>query len=97
MKHLLLGLFALLLVPFSFAEEEEEMEEVVVTGSRLGVTEQSSTSPIKIIDREDLEDLAVTSIGDFLQDLPQNAGGLNAQNNNGGNGNGFNGFNGYGR
>ena len=27
------------------------MEEVVVTGSRLGVTEQSSTSPIKIIDR----------------------------------------------
>ena len=86
MKHLLLGLFALLLVPFSFAEEEEEMEEVVVTGSRLGVTEQSSTSPIKIIDREDIEDLAVTSIGDFLQDLPQNAGGLNAQNNNGGNG-----------
>ena len=86
MKHLLLGLFAMLLVPFSFAEEEEEMEEVVVTGSRLGVTEQSSTSPIKIIDREDIEDLAVTSIGDFLQDLPQNAGGLNAQNNNGGNG-----------
>ena len=86
MKHLLLGLFAMLLVPFSFAEEGEEMEEVVVTGSRLGVTEQSSTSPIKIIDREDIEDLAVTSIGDFLQDLPQNAGGLNAQNNNGGNG-----------
>jgi len=86
MKHLFLGLFALLLVPFSFAEEEEEIEEVVVTGSRLGVTEQSSTSPIKIIDREDLDDLAVTSIGDFIQDLPQNAGGLNAQNNNGGNG-----------
>ena len=34
MKHLLLGLFALLLVPFSFAEEEEVIEEVVVTGSR---------------------------------------------------------------
>ena len=46
MKHLLLGLFALLLVPFSFSEEEEVIEEVVVTGSRLGVTEQSSTSPV---------------------------------------------------
>ena len=39
MKHLFLGFFALLLVPFSFAEEDAEvMEEVVVTGSRLGVT-----------------------------------------------------------
>ena len=65
---------------------ESLVEEVVVTGSRLGVTEQSSVSPIKIIDRADLEELAVTSVGDFLQDLPQNIGGLNAQNNNGGNG-----------
>ena len=63
---------------------ESLVEEVVVTGSRLGVTEQSSVSPIKIIDRADLEELAVTSVGDFLQDLPQNIGGLNAQNNNGG-------------
>ena len=31
MKHLLLGLFALLLVPFSFAEEEEEIEEAPQT------------------------------------------------------------------
>lgn len=65
---------------------ESLVEEVVITGSRLGVTEQSSVSPIKIIDRADLEELAVTSVGDFLQDLPQNIGGLNAQNNNGGNG-----------
>ena len=84
-------MFALISPSFASAEEAgeaevEEIEEVVVTGSRLGVTEQSSTSPIKIINREEIEDLAVTSIGDFLQDLPQNIGGLNAQNNNGGNG-----------
>ena len=87
----LAALLAMAVAPVASAEEAsgdeaEEIEEVVVTGSRLGVTEQSSTSPIKIISRDEIEDLAVTSIGDFLQDLPQNIGGLNAQNNNGGDG-----------
>jgi outer membrane cobalamin receptor len=69
------------------AEDQEEMlEEVVVTGSRITRSNVDSTSPITIIGRSEIEELAQTSIGDFLQDLPENVGGLNAQNNNGGNG-----------
>lgn len=67
-------------------EEEAEIEEVVVTGSRIERSNVDSTSPITIIGRTEIEELAQTSIGDFLQDLPENVGGLNAQNNNGGNG-----------
>lgn len=67
-------------------DEEQEIEEVVVTGSRIVRSNTDSTSPITIIGRTEIEELAQTSIGDFLQDLPENVGGLNAQNNNGGNG-----------
>ncbi len=68
------------------AEEDAAMEEVVVTGSRIARSNTDSVSPITVIDRSEIEELAQTSIGDFLQDLPENIGGLNAQNNNGGNG-----------
>ena len=67
-------------------EEANEVEEIVVTGSRIARSSADSDSNISIISRQELEDFAVTSIGDFLQDIPQNVGGLNAQNNNGGNG-----------
>ena len=67
-------------------EEANEVEEIVVTGSRIARSSADSDSNISIISRQELEDFSVTSIGDFLQDIPQNVGGLNAQNNNGGNG-----------
>ena len=67
-------------------EEANEVEEIVVTGSRIARSSADSDSNISIISRQEIEDLGVTSIGDFLQDIPQNVGGLNAQNNNGGNG-----------
>lgn len=67
-------------------EEANEVEEIVVTGSRIVRSSADSDSNISVISRQEIEDLGVTSIGDFLQDIPQNVGGLNAQNNNGGNG-----------
>ena len=67
-------------------KEANEVEEIVVTGSRIARSSADSDSNISIISRQELEDFSVTSIGDFLQDIPQNVGGLNAQNNNGGNG-----------
>ena len=73
----------------ALAEEEEEaneVEEIVVTGSRIVRSSADSDSNIWIISREEIEDPGVTSIGDFLQDIPQNVGDSNAQNNNGGNG-----------
>ena len=59
----------------ALAEEEEEaneVEEIVVTGSRIVRSSADSDSNISIISREEIEDLGVTSIGDFLQDIPQN-------------------------
>ena len=68
------------------ADAEADIEEVVVTGSRITRSNTETTAPIKILDRYEIEKLGQTSIGDFLQDLPENVGGMNAQNNNGGNG-----------
>lgn len=88
----LVALIAVLVSGFPtavWAEEDEdanEVEEIVVTGSRIARSSADSDSNISIITRQEIEDLGVTSIGDFLQDIPQNVGGLNAQNNNGGNG-----------
>ena len=85
---LMLGAVGTSLSNVVWAEDEEanEIEEVVVTGSRIVRSNVDSTSPITVIGRGEIEELAQTSIGDFLQDLPENVGGLNAQNNNGGNG-----------
>ena len=52
----------------ALAEEEEEaneVEEIVVTGSRIVRSSADSDSNISIISREEIEDLGVTSIGDF--------------------------------
>ncbi|HIM34515.1 MAG TPA: TonB-dependent receptor, partial [Pseudomonadales bacterium] len=68
------------------SDTDADIEEVIVTGSRIARSNTETTAPIKIIDRYEIEKLGQTSIGDFLQDLPENVGGLNAQNNNGGNG-----------
>ncbi|GIS70005.1 MAG: hypothetical protein CM1200mP9_08260 [Gammaproteobacteria bacterium] len=68
------------------ADAEADIEEIVVTGSRITRSNTETTAPIKILDRYEIEKLGQTSIGDFLQDLPENVGGMNAQNNNGGNG-----------
>jgi len=68
------------------SDTDADIEEVIVTGSRIARSNTESTAPIKILDRFEIEKLGQTSIGDFLQDLPENVGGLNAQNNNGGNG-----------
>ena len=68
------------------SDADADIEEVIVTGSRIARSNTESTAPIKILDRFEIEKLGQTSIGDFLQDLPENVGGINAQNNNGGNG-----------
>ena len=68
------------------SDTDADIEEVIVTGSRIARSNTETTAPIKILDRFEIEKLGQTSIGDFLQDLPENVGGLNAQNNNGGNG-----------
>jgi outer membrane receptor protein involved in Fe transport len=66
--------------------EAVQMEEVVVTGSRVRRMDLSGEAPVMVINREQLIESGKTSIGDFLQTLPQQLNGPNANVNNGGDG-----------
>jgi iron complex outermembrane receptor protein len=66
--------------------EAVQMEEVVVTGSRVRRLDLTASAPVMVINREQLVDSGKDSVGSFLQTLPQQANGINNQVNNGGDG-----------
>ncbi|MGA9522930.1 MAG: TonB-dependent receptor [Myxococcaceae bacterium] len=66
--------------------EELVIEETVVTGSRLPGLEVGKAAPVTVVSREDITTAGRTSIGDILQRLPEQMGGINTQFNNGGEG-----------
>ena len=68
-----------------FAQGAEEVEEVVVTGSRIRRDPLDDTGPVLQVSTEDIERSELTSIGDFLQRLPASGGALNARFNSSGN------------
>lgn len=63
-------------VPAVNAQEvvEGNLEEVVVTGSRISRDEFSSASPISVFNTEDLELSGVVSVDEFLKDVPSFTG-----------------------
>lgn len=66
-------------VPAAWAQEEEsaELEEVVVTGSRIVRRDMETNSPLLTIDRALFEDSTFISVEEALNDLPQfMAGGV---------------------
>ncbi|MCF8474628.1 MAG: TonB-dependent receptor [Emcibacter sp.] len=82
-------------IPFSIqasyaaeaAKEEATFEEVIVTGSRIARDEFSSASPISTFDATELTKAGVTSVDDFLKDVPAFTGfQLGSTTNNGNNG-----------
>ena len=50
---------------------DEEIEEIIVTGSRLFI---NSTAPVTVVSRRDIERGGANSIGDVLQALPMRTG-----------------------
>jgi iron complex outermembrane receptor protein len=58
------------------AEPEEQIIEIVVTGSRLASANTSSPSPIVVLDNEELLHQGTTRTEDFLNSLPQVNSGL---------------------
>ncbi|MCH9691287.1 MAG: TonB-dependent receptor [Gammaproteobacteria bacterium] len=63
-----------------FAQEEEEIEveveEIVVTGSRIQRdTDANSATPISVFDAEQLKQSGQTTLEDFLQEIPSVTGG----------------------
>ena len=56
-------------------QEAQEVEEVVVTGSRIRDINVVSSSQVTTIEIEDISDRGITRIEDYLNDLPQIAPG----------------------
>lgn len=53
-----------------FAAEEEEIEKIMVTGSRIARAEVSSTSPITVVTKAQLTKLGITDVSSALRRLP---------------------------
>ena len=87
---LLLGVVSLFAVSVGAQDadsDDENIEEMVVTGSRIVRTDLEGTSPVQIFEEEDIQRSGVTSLGQLLREMPSVAGGAQTtQINNGGDG-----------
>ena len=80
LRFLLLPLLALTFVPFSMAQDsDEDVEEVVVTGSRITNPNIVSTSQVQVVTAEDIDNRGAVRIEEVLNDLPQLSPGQIAQ------------------
>ena len=61
-------------------------EDIVVTGSRVRRKDLTTPAPVTVISREQIVSSGIASIGDFLQQIPEQGGALNTNVNNGGDG-----------
>lgn len=72
-------------VPSAFAQDE--VDQVVVTGSRIPRPDLEGASPITVIDREAIADEGITDIGKLVQRTPSMSGSpIGTTTNNGGDG-----------
>ena len=89
-KSFLYTFFALSLVAFNtnvFAQDDDNVEEVIVTGSKITKDEFSSSSPITIITEEDILSAGNASVDEYLKYTPAFTGDqLGTSTNNGGDG-----------
>ena len=74
-------------VPLAIAQDSDlDVEEVVVTGSRIIDPNVISSSQIAVVDGQDIIDAGITRVEDFLNDMPQVSPGQSITNSNGSNG-----------
>ena len=74
-------------VPLAFAQEsDDDVEEVIVTGSRIIDPNIISSSQIAVVDGQDIINAGVTRVEDYLNDMPQISPGQSITNSNGSNG-----------
>jgi len=69
-------LAAVVAMPFAHSAyaEDEEIEEIVVTGSFLKRTAQDSPSPLSVVTSADIEDLGIADVAELVQTLPWQSG-----------------------
>ncbi|MEZ9820858.1 TonB-dependent receptor [Shewanella sp. 10N.286.45.A1] len=79
------ALTAAFTAPAVFAAEEDSVERIEVTGSRIKRTDIEGANPVTSIDAASIEKMSVNNVGDLLQNLTSSAGAAtNTQTNNGG-------------
>ncbi len=68
-------------------EQQQPLDVVTVTGSRIPRPDLDSASPVTVLTRETIETSGITDIGDLLQSIPSMSGSpIGTTTNNGGNG-----------
>ena len=67
-------------------ENDETLESVIVTGSKIKRTDLETSQPVLALTREDIQATGLSQIGDILQNLTTGGSTLNQAFNNGGNG-----------
>lgn len=68
-------------------DDDELLEEIITTGSRIKRAALDSASPITVIRREDILSTGITDVGDLIQRMPSMSGSpIGTTTNNGGNG-----------
>ena len=69
-----------MLLPFALLSSqswaEEEVEEVVVTGSYIKRSTEDSPSPLSVLDKGDLDEIGATDVKDIVRSLTFNSGSL---------------------
>ena len=72
-------LIALTPVDSAFAQQADEIEEIIVTGSRIRHDPLYERAPIMVIGKDALESTGLTNLGDALQNLPITGSAPNLQ------------------
>lgn len=65
------------------ATDEESVERIEVTGSRIKRTDMETPSPVLSINREDIDRSGLTNLSDVLKEITTNGASLGLQTNNG--------------
>ena len=65
---------------------DDNLEEIVVTGSRIVRSDLTANSPIAVFDAEQLRLQGTTNVEEFLRDMPQFVAGVGSNSNNGNDG-----------
>jgi iron complex outermembrane receptor protein len=61
-------------------QSNDQLSEVVVTGSRVARSTFTTANPVTVLDNKDIENLGLVNVGDVLAELPQNSNFFSAAN-----------------
>ena len=56
------------------AADDQPLEEIITTGSRIKRADLESASPVTVLDREDIMAQGITDVGNLIQRMPSMSG-----------------------